>query len=289
MPYKSTFEFVSYDYGWRETWYQAVTDSLANAQARAVSVAKARRALLGRFAKLSVVSTLDIAQPRTVVSENLNIATVTARVLVNDTPTNTIAVRVVDKTFQYVKTWWLRGVPDEWVRYDAFGFADVAPDVLQAISNAMIVYGRNGFGWKVYDRNNALNAPVPVTNLGVDTNNTVRVSGLITCPAGQFVRITKVKGVNISQVKPGRRSVNGLWRVTQNTPGVGITIPLPVATLAGPPAWIAGGEMLRTVPIIVLLSPQAPGDISAFFARKSTGKPTRTIRGKARQAFRNFT
>lgn len=290
MPnYNLIFQFSGYSYGWQERW---ALNGVAVGRALIVGDAfrLARQTLMGSSVQLTrwVIRDIDVRNSAFATS----LATSAASPIVGeemDTPWNSVLVFPTGGGAAYRRRLWLRGVPDGAITFDAAGAPFLSPAFKNLITAFVTVGNVNNIGWRVQNAALLANAPKQIGGLAVDAIGRVQIN----CPAHGFtvgtkIGVSKVTGLNLRQQRPGRKSVNGYWTVAAVLDANNFSIALPVYTLTGTPVWKGKGQAKVIAQTFVQMDSPALAGFEWRFAKKSTGRVSNIIRGKAPVGFRTF-
>lgn len=290
MPnYNLIFQFAGYGYGWSERW---ALNGVAVGRALIVGDAfrLSRATLLGSSVSITrwTIRDIDVKNASSGFSETANAPSpVVGQEM--DTPWNSVLVFPTGGNATYRRRLWLRGVPDGAIQFDAGGNPLLDPAFKNLITAFLVTGNNNNVGWRVQNVALPANAPKQIGGLAVDAIGRVQIN----CPLhgftlGQSIGISKVTGINLRQQRPGRKQVNGYWKVAAIADANNFSIALPVYTLTGTPQWKGKGQAKGLATTFVQLDPPALAAFEWRFARKSTGRQANIIKGKAPVAFRTF-
>lgn len=221
----TTLIFNATKNGWSENWYWTGADH-ASAQAAALVLASARQKLLAQGVILEAVRTSDVAiLGDSVIALAPAIPAAGKPALARDNASNAWLSRI-NAGALYRRQLWLRGIPDDWIEFNADGTPKPPPAALGKVFDAYVLALTKGpFQLKVIDKGPGS----PLTSILVVaadvptglTKVTANGHGLANF---DFVRIKGAKGVNASLL-------NGVWQIQDVTANT-FVIGLPAADLA---------------------------------------------------------
>ena len=285
MPFKMTAFFYDGSGGWSESWYTNDAN-LTDAYNNIPVYVTARSLMLGPGCFIQYARVVDLSLPGASLIASFNPPNLPAlsTTIMHDFNRNDILVRI-QAGEQYRRQMWLRGVPDSFIQYSVNSGLPSSFAAVQQLVNAFIQsIGNIKYGIRCLDKTVGVNTPLPVSAITVNAgDNRIVITTGVNNPyqQGQYVRINKVKGVNLKLTPPAYPTgINGIWPIYATLSNTQFILNATVSQFPGTPQLLSPGYVRARA--LVTVFPDITDGVVIGYRTHKAGIPFGLPRGRQR-------